>query len=247
MSELAGIVCTLANAGQASVGQAIADPESHKPLKAAYDLLVAAGWQPTVTDLASQLPDYKPYRELYQQRATTLATQVGISVQEAFGFEAALTEGLSFSQPLLRLIDTPPGPATVLLTITGDKTQFAANLETGKLEEITPPKALGPLQDSLVRLLRHPKFDARRIAICEKCAAFFYRPRLNSTACSRPCVDALQSQVYYRREKERRDRAIALHQQGKDLKEIARELELESRGSAKSPTNRVRHYLAQKA
>jgi hypothetical protein len=94
--------------------------------------------------------------------------------------------------------------------------------ETGRVRS-KPLSGLGDYQDLFDRVLAHPGVDPRRFGRCEneKCRAFFYKPRGRSRACGRKCEDVLMSREHYWREKARREDALKMKAQGKNLREIA--------------------------
>jgi hypothetical protein len=225
--ELAKIVCKLANAGQV----APAGPDPYQWRKAAYRLLVTSGWAP----FEGYFEDERLYfaasapggPEVSQTRS--LMAEMNISSPGiAFALRQALVECQRLAQSLADFIKPDHNfPISAWLRVPNGPI-FQASRETGKIEEGDFEPPLGPLQDALLRFLRHRKADYRRLGRCtnEKCGAFFYKPRLSSTACSRKCVDLLQSRAYYAREREHRERALALRQEGKNLTAIARAMNL---------------------
>jgi hypothetical protein len=109
--------------------------------------------------------------------------------------------------------------------------------ETGRVRS-ERVSGLGEYQDIFERVLAHPGVDPRRFGRCEneKCRAFFYKPRHKSRACGRKCEDVLMSREHYWREKARREDALKMKAQGKNLHEIAAALGVNMA--------RVRRYIA---
>jgi hypothetical protein len=95
--------------------------------------------------------------------------------------------------------------------------------ETGRrrLISLTP---LAGYQDIITRVVLHPGIDLSRFARCQVCEGFFYKPRKGSRACCKKCENALLQKEHYHREKQRRDTALRLEAEGKNLFEIADEL-----------------------
>jgi hypothetical protein len=211
--ELARTLCVLANAGRVAWS---GGDQKQRWFEACMDLLYKAGWQPDLTTEYAIMP-YKT-GAWNADAAMAMIRHFRISPKDAPSYKAVCLECMGLSIQLELLMTNGE--------VTAERKQvFTAKLsrDTGQIEqrEISP---LGVYQNIFARAIPHRKIDFRRFARCVVCEGFFYKPRLSSRACSHKCEDVLMSREHYDRERERRERAVNLRNQGKSLHEIAREL-----------------------
>jgi hypothetical protein len=195
----------------------------------------------TARQLRNARVDQKKAQQLLATTIAKLATEVGITTDQMYGFSDALWECDGFAFHLDGFIKVG------LVNLPAESTAYARDERSGAVRVLDSPPPLGPYQDALHRLLRHPQFDARRLARCAnpRCGAFFYKPRLASTCCRRSCTIAVKMQEYQDRERQRVEQVAALSAEGKSQVEMIATLGLKPGRHADAPRKRVRRYLAQ--
>jgi hypothetical protein len=229
-SELAQIVCKLGNAGRA----VSADKEdAEQRLEEAEALLIRTGWQTPNVDI-------EDLKVLYPERADFISESVAESETHGYGADSVRWLATMFECDRVAF-------ALDQLIKEGKVCVLERHLRVFDTERIQRTEEL-PFQASVFeQVFANRRINPRRFARCAACQAFFYKPRMRSRACSRKCENALMSRAHYQREKERREKALALYAQGSSSHEIARTLDFKRNTNKKAALKKVCRYLTERS